>query len=448
MPPVPSQRLLWLAACTLPLALLPIVQPALGWVLPAALAALGLGAMTDLWRSRDLLRSLHIEAEPICRLARDHPGELTIHLRTEAPPPGPLTLGLPLPFSFLQPQECRTVTLRGDGVRRWSVSWPLTARARGVFRLPPMVAETLSCWGLFQLRQRFEPDGEIRVYPNLRPERRRFANLFLNRGTVGLHAQRVIGQGREYEQLRDYAAGDQLFDIHWKASAKRAELVTKTYQIERTQEVYCIIDHGRLSALRAVGETRSLDDDFAETLLERYLTAASVLAMAAQQEGDHFGLIAFGRTVSRFIRAGHGTRHTRALQDALFDLRSESGPANFDELFRFLGQRLRRRTLLIFLTDLADPAAAEDFQHAIGRIAGRHLVLVNCIRRAGVRPLFEGHPPANPVEEIAGHLRWESLRLLRGRLQAAGVRFALLDDEKLSVGLVNQYLSVRRRQLL
>ena len=69
----------------------------------------------------------------------------------------------------------------------------------------------------------------------------------MNRGAFGVHAQRQVGQGREFEKLREYAPGDSYIDIHWKATAKRGRPVTKLYQVERTQEVYVIIDASRLA---------------------------------------------------------------------------------------------------------------------------------------------------------------------------------------------------------
>jgi hypothetical protein len=84
-------------------------------------------------------------------------------------------------------------------------------------------------------------------------------------------------------------------------------------------------------------------------------------------------------------------------------------------------------------------------------VASRHVVLVNSIRRPGVHPLY-GEPKVESArtiaEELSGHLRWEGLRHLQRELRAGGVEFALVDDEKLSVEIVNQYLAIKQRQIL
>jgi len=450
IPIIPSQRLILLAACLLPLALLATFSGAWSGIWLVGLLVLLLLAVIDLLVSGRVLEGLRINVDPVTRLARETPGKLTVHIRSDQLPPRALTLGLPLPVEFIQPDEVRRIGLSGADANHWTVEWELTGRLRGVYQCPALYAELPSKLGLFAVRRRYTTDAEIRVYPNLRRERRQLANLFLNRGAIGVHAQHMVGQGREYEQLREYSMGDSMLDIHWKASAKRGELVTKTYQIERTQDIYLVIDHSRLSGLRSAREERSVDDDYAETVLERYVTAASVLGMVAEREGDRFGLLAFGQKVSRFVRANGGKQHAQVIQDALFDLKTERGPFDLDELFSFIRLKLRRRSLLVFLTDLSDAAAADEFRRHLPMISTQHYVLVNSIRREGVHALYsKTETGVRPLsDQIAGHVRWAGLRELQTALRADGAEFAVLDDEKLSVEIVNQYLAVKHRQVL
>lgn len=448
---VPSRRLLLLAGLSLPIALLVTVNADYGIFLAAYAAVLLIVALLDLILSTHRMEGLRLEPDPVTRLAIGTTGKITLHIRTAKAAPLALTVGLPMPVAFIQGNPVQTIRLTGTDSTHWTVDWELTARARGIFSCPPVVAEQLTPWKLFALRKHFINQAEVRVYPNLRRERRQLANLFLNRGNIGVHAQRMVGQGREYEQLKDYSSGDSMLDIHWKASAKRGELATKTYQVERTQEIYLLVDHSRLSGLRSTRADRDVDDDYAETVLERYVTAASVLSLVAERQGDLFGLVGFGQRVTRFVRASSGRQHGQVIQDALFDLKTEPGPFDLDELFTFLSLRLRRRALLVFLSDLSDSAAADEFEKRVKLVAARHVVLVNSIRRPGVRPIYsktEGETARTIPEELSGHLRWDGLRRLQSELHAQGVEFSLVDDEKLSVEIVNQYLAIKQRQIL
>jgi uncharacterized protein (DUF58 family) len=277
----------------------------------------------------------------------------------------------------------------------------------------------------------------------------------------GMHAQRQVGQGREFEKLRDYAHGDSFDQVHWKATARRGKPVTKVFQIERTQEVYVVIDASRLSA-RTVGKKAPVSAttlpqpaiegvDFTPTALERFVTAALVLGLAAEKQGDLFGLITFSDQVERFLRARNGTAHFSACRDALFALQPKIVSPDFDELCTFLRLRLRRRALLVFLTALDDPALAEGFVQKIDLVRRQHLVLVNMLQPPEAVPLFSNADVQSTDDlyrHLGGHLQWRRLRELGKVLQRRGVRFSLLPDERLGVELVSQYLAVKQRQLL
>src|SRR5579871_6103505 len=132
---------------------------------------------------------------------------------------------------------------------------------------------------MWQVRRKETVAMEIRAYPNLRRDDDLKA---LRLGVTGAHAQRQVGRGREFEKLREYLPGDGFDEIHWKATARRGKPVSKVFQVERTQEVYVIIDSSRLAA-RPVEE---------ETVLDRAIKAALVVGAAAERRGDLFGIAA------------------------------------------------------------------------------------------------------------------------------------------------------------
>jgi uncharacterized protein (DUF58 family) len=251
----------------------------------------------------------------------------------------------------------------------------------------------------------------------------------------------MIGQGREFEKLREYVPGDSYEDIHWKATAKRGRPITKLFQIERTREIYVVMDTSRLSA-RTAG---------AEPALEHFVTSALMLGLAAEQQGDRFGILTFGDRVVRFIRAGAGKAHYNSCRDALYSLRSTAATPDFDELFAFIRLHLRRRALILILTDLGDPVLSENFIRNAELICRQHVVIVSMIKQPGIAPLFSA-PNADTTdrlyENLGRHIVWHNLKELGRNLQHKGVTFSLVEDERLSVDLVTQYLSVKARQAL
>jgi len=281
--------------------------------------------------------------------------------------------------------------------------------------------------------------------PNLFTERKAFAALFLDRGPWGMRARRQVGRGRDFEKLREYLPGDGFDEIDWKATAKRGKPVTKIFQVERTQEVYVVIDASRLSARTLVRDGKEV------TALERSITAAMVLLLAAQRQGDRFGLVVYDDRVRVFIPAGGGSKHYGTCRDAVHALQPGEASPDAAEVVRSLRQRLRRRALVFILTDLSDPVVAEDFSKHLPLLARQHLVHVNQLCPPEVGPLFTGAKAESAeavYRRLAGHLRWTDARSLAQRLRPAGVAVQLLRDEVYAAELLTQYLKVKQRQAL
>jgi uncharacterized protein (DUF58 family) len=447
---VPSSRLLfWVAAVTLPAALLVAAVPAASPLAIVLAAAFGVAAAADAWAARNSLAGIGVELPTVARMSKDRENKLDVRIRNEAPRARPLRLALGWPNEVPpSPEELDIVLPAESG---WSqLSWPCVPSRRGNYRIHSAYVEGRSPLGLWATRKAMPVQGEIRVYPNLMTERGQLASLFLNRGAFGVHTRRQVGRGRDFEKLREYTPGDGYDEIHWKATARRARPITKVFQIERTQEIYVVVDASRLSA-RRVGEGEKQT-----VMLERLVTAALVLGVAAEKQGDLFGLLSFTDKVESFVRAKNGKAHYGTCRDALYTLQPRSVTPDFDEVCSFIRLRLRRRALIIFLTSLDDPALAESFVRNVELIRRKHLVLVNMIRQPRTAPLFSHSGTAISKDastddlylELGGHLRWHKLRQVEKTLRRLGIGFSQLENERLSAELVSQYLGVKQRQLL
>ncbi|MFQ5932354.1 MAG: DUF58 domain-containing protein [Nitrospiraceae bacterium] len=399
------------------------------------------------WAFRSL-DGINVELPDLIRLSKDRTGEIELRIKNEKQKAKSLRVGLALPPEICSLDEELRVALPVESPLS-RLCWPCTPLKRGNYFLDKCYLETGSPFGFWAIRRATPTHTEIRVYPDMSRERRNLSGLFLNRGGVGLHSQRQVGRGREFEKLRQYMPGDSYDEIHWKATAKRRHPVTKIFQIERTQEVYVIIDASRLSARRS--DSPLSGDHESQTTLERFITAALVIGLAAEKQGDLFGVLTFSDGVQRFLRAKNGKAHYNACRDALYTLEPQIVTPDFQDLCAFIRLRLRRRALLAFLTDLSDPVVAESFVRSVDLISRHHLVVVNMLKSPNVTPLFSDSDVTSTqdlYEKLAGHILWHDLRELEKILHRRGVRFSLLDHEKLSIQLVSQYMSVKQRQLL
>jgi uncharacterized protein (DUF58 family) len=444
----PRSRLIWWAL----LLLVPFATVAglLPEAAPFAILLIGtflVVALLDAALAFRSVQGLAIQCTETVRLSKDRASEIELQCTNESPRNRLLYMGIALPREIESEQEELLVEVPGGG-KLSRVAWKCTPRRRGNYALARCHIEGTSPLGFWGARTALPLHSEVRVYPDLLKERKNVAALFLNRGMLGIHAQRQIGKGRDFEKLREYIPGDSYEDVHWKATAKRGKPVTKIFQIERTQEVYVILDASRLSA-RQVSDPA--DPKRSVSTLERFIHSALVLALAAERQGDLFGTLTFSDRIEKFVRARNGQAHYSLCRDALYALHPKVVTPDYDELFAFIRTNLRRRALLVFLTALDDPLSAESFLRNAELVCRQHLLLVNMIQPPGVRPLFTD-TNVNRLDDVyrqlGGHMQWHNLLELGKKLQNRGVQFSLVQNEKLTAEVVTQYLNVKRRQLV
>ncbi len=331
-----------------------------------------------------------------------------------------------------------------------------TPLKRGSFKFTHCYIEQYSILGFWSARGSTKINLEIKVYPNLSNERRVMAGIFLNQKQIGFHTQRLLGQGKSFSKLRDYIHGDPLNSIHWKATAKRGHLVTKEFEIEKTQQVYVIIDSSRLS--NRISKQREEDkfgldspDYRQDTIFEKYLVSALIMGLVAERQGDQFGLLAFDNKVNKFIRAKSGPAHFQICKDAIYSLYPKIVTPNFEELATYIHLNIRRRALLIFLTSLDIPVIAESFINSTKIISKKHLLYVSSIKTDETNQMYTEQPPQSTKQLysfLGRHIKWQSIQDLTKIFKKKGIKFSQFDKEELCLQLISQYMNVKQQQIL
>jgi uncharacterized protein (DUF58 family) len=290
-------------------------------------------------------------------------------------------------------------------------------------------------WAYADLRQ------TIRIYPDLEEARRH--NIYLTRARQIELQKRLVrqrGMGRDFESLREYVDGDEFRNICWSATARRGKHVTRLYQVERSQPVWIVIDAGRLLRAR-VGDLSKLD---------LAANAALSLAQIALYSGDRVGLVIYGRKVQRRVTLGRGTAHMRAIMDALAAAQEE--PAEADHLLAAaaLLQLQKQRSLIVWITDLADTSMTPEVIESASQILSKHLLLFTVIAQRDLQALASSYPrDAEHMYQIAAAQEIVQRReALLSRVREKGALTLEVSPNKLTTILVNQYLQAKERSLI
>jgi uncharacterized protein (DUF58 family) len=320
-------------------------------------------------------------------------------------------------------------------------TYEATPAHRGDVDVGPISLRCQTAWAIAEWWLVAPLEQRVRVYPNLYESRRQAMFLVRSR-QVALEKRRarVSPLGRDFESLRDYHVGDDVRDVCWTATARRAKPVTKVYQPERSQVVWILVDGGRL--LRARTATRMK--------LDATVDAALALAEVALAAGDRVGLVTYGRTVHRRLAPDRGHRHLRAVLDALATVPAERAEADHAGAAAAIMAVQKQRALIVWLTDLSETAGIPDVVENAARLSPHHIVVFALMRHSELTAVGAA-PPETEDEMYRGLAAQETLDrrevLLHG-LQRQGVLVVDLAQDTPAAALIDQYLRVKDRNLV
>jgi uncharacterized protein (DUF58 family) len=328
-----------------------------------------------------------------------------------------------------------------------AVEYSVLPRERGDVRLGRLYLRYQTLLGFAERWAVAELSQTVRIMPDIEQARRHALYLIRSRQVeMEKRRKRQRGAGREFQALREYREGDDQRDVCWPATARRHQLITRTYQAERSQTVWIVIDAGRL--LRA--EVQDANRAFLSTKLDYAVDAALSLAQVALQSGDRTGLIAYGRSIQQLVGLGRGPLQIRALLDSLAMVKAEGAEANHALAARALLRTQSRRSLIVWITDFAEtPTAPEVIEYA-SQLTQRHLVVFAALTQPDLLALARAVPEnEDDMFRHAAALEIAQRReaMLRG-LRQRGVLAVDVAPGLLAGGLVNQYLEIKDRGML
>ena len=428
---LPAPRLLWMLAALLAAAFAASIYgvQALWFAAAAVVAAAALV---------DALMALRL---PAPELARRVPHALALGVRTEvslrilnrAKRPIRLEIHDHHPASLEAEGLPRAVALAAGG---WTeLRYLVRAIARGEARFGRAEARLASPLALWQVTRRAGEEAPVRVYPNFQALARYTLLATDNRlSQIGVLQVRRRGEGTEFHQLREYRQGDPQRAIDWKATARTGRLIAREYEEDKDQRVLVVIDCGR----------RMASKDAELSHFDHTLNAALLLGHVALRQGDAVGMLTMGG-VQRYLEPRKSVAAVHAMLNQAYDLEPTLAVPDYDLAAREVMRHMRRRALVILLTNLRD----EDDQTllpALRLLATRHLVVLASLREAILGRALSAR--VDSFDRALTHAAAADYLALRERvfrrISAAGVMTLDVEPERLPIALVNRYLELKR----
>lgn len=314
---------------------------------------------------------------------------------------------------------------------------------RGDQRATVVTARSIGPLGLAG-RQGSQPvPGQLRVLPPFLSRKHLPARLAKLREIDGLLPTLIRGQGTEFDSLREYVVGDDVRSIDWRATARRSDVVVRTWRPERDRRVLIVLDTGRTAAGR-VGVDPTSSDPAGWPRLDWSMDAALLLAALASRAGDHVDFLAHDRVSRAGVFGASRTELLAQLVEAMAPLEPNLVESDWRAMASTIAMRARRRSLVVLLTDLNAAALDEGLLPVLPQLSAKHHLLLAAATDPRVDQMAGGRADAAAVYDAAAAERSRNDRgEIATRLRRSGVEVVDAAPTELAPALADRYLAMK-----
>jgi uncharacterized protein (DUF58 family) len=314
---------------------------------------------------------------------------------------------------------------------------------RGDQRATVVTARSIGPLGLAGRQASRPVPGQLRVLPPFLARKHLPSRLAKLREIDGLLPTLVRGQGTEFDSLREYVVGDDVRSIDWRATARRADVVVRTWRPERDRRVVIVLDTGRTAAGR-VGVDPTASDPAGWPRLDWSMDAALLLAALASRAGDHVDFLAHDRVSRAGVFGASRTELLAQLVDAMAPLQPTLVESDWRAMVSTIGLRARRRSLVVLLTDLNAAALDEGLLPVLPQLSAKHRLLLAAVSDPRVDQMAAGRSDAAAVYDAAAAERSRNDRgAIATRLRRSGVEVVDAPPTELAPALADHYLAMK-----
>jgi uncharacterized protein (DUF58 family) len=322
-----------------------------------------------------------------------------------------------------------------------NILYSMRPTERGEYTFGRILLYVKTLLGLVKARYTIEANATIPVYPSFMQMRK---YELLSQTTIqteyGNKRLRKLGHSMEFEQIKEYVRGDDRRSINWKATARKGTLMVNNYTDEKSQQVYCVIDKGRLMKMPFKGLT----------LLDYAINSTLVLSNVCLQKQDRVGVLTFANRMGSLIAADRKPIQRENILQLLYNQQTAFLESDYEMLYMQIRSKIKNRSLLVLYTNFESLSGLKRQLNYLRCIAKYHLLLVVFFENTELHQL--SNLQVNTIEDvyvktIAEKYEFEK-RLIVKELNKHGILTILTPPEQLTVNTVNKYLELKARQAI
>ena len=312
---------------------------------------------------------------------------------------------------------------------------------RGEYKFGAVNVFVSSNLGLISRRFKFSQDKVVPVYPSfIQMMKYELLAISNNLSELGIKKIRRIGHSMEFEHIKEYVVGDDYRTVNWKATARRGTLMVNNYQDEKSQQVFCLIDKGRVMKMPFEGMT----------LLDYAINASLAMANIAIKKDDKAGLITFQHKINTIVPASKRGIQMYNIMETLYNQKTGYKESDYSVLYNTIKYKIKHRSLLILFTNFETVSSMERQMPYLRKLAREHLLVVIFFENTTLTSLTEIRP--GKIEEVYRKTIAEKFafdkKLIVKELMAHGIQTVLTAPQNLTINTINKYLELKARGLI
>ena len=373
------------------------------------------------------------------KLSNGDENEMTITLNNQFTFPVQLTVIDEIPFQFQERNFEVKRKLKAQD--KDNFNYYLRPTKRGEYFFGNLNVYVKSPLQLVSRRFIYDNGKMVPTYPSFIQLRKYDLMAFSNNlFQYGLKKIRRIGHTMEFEQIKEYVQGDDLRTINWKATAKKNQLMVNQFQDEKSQNVYMIIDKGRVMKMPFNGLS----------LLDYAINATLVLSNVILKKQDKAGMFTFSKKVENRVVAEKRQSQMQQIMENLYNIKTDFFESDFSRLYVDVKKNINQRSLIMLYTNFETVDGLYRQLPYLKGIAKNHLLVVVFFNNTELNDLI--HKKATNIQEIYDKVIAEKFafekRLIVNELRKYGIYSVLTQPEELTLDTINKYLEIKARGIL
>ena len=344
-----------------------------------------------------------------------------------------------IPHQFQRRDVLFNIALKPEEQKQ--IVYQLRPTKRGIYNFGNVRLFAASPIHFFSRKFTLDEPIDVAVYPSyLQLRKYQLLAISNSLSEAGVKKIRRFGHSLEFEQIKEYVQGDDYRTLNWKATAKSGQLMVNTYSDEKSQQIYCVIDKGRVMKMPFEGLS----------LLDYAINASLVLSNVALMKQDKAGLITFAEGVGAFVKADKKALQMQVILESLYNQKTRYLETDFERLYVTLKTKVTQRSLVVLFTNFESLSGMKRQLPYLRKIAAQHLLVTIFFENTELSQVL--HQPAENLEAvytkaISEQFAYEKRQIVK-ELNSYGIMSILTAPKDLTVNALNKYLEIKARNLI